>query len=84
MDMITLGLDPDQYLSPIPRSIGAGSHTTMSLEDFFGHADASTLGNQFSDPHPKRITLKLSSRDKENSLFHFKVVLMEIIISILS
>ena len=52
--------DADQYLSPIPRGIGAGGHATMSLEDFFGHADASTLGNQFSDAS-ERITLALSA-----------------------
>ena len=53
-------LDANQYLSPIPRSAGVGSHTTMSLEDFFGHADASVLGNQFSDAS-ERITLAASA-----------------------
>ena len=32
--------DAEEYLSVIPDSAGVGSHTTMSLEDFYGHTDA--------------------------------------------
>ena len=52
--------DAEQYLSPIPTSAGNGSHTTMSIENFSGHADASLLGSQFSDASEK-ITLALSA-----------------------
>ena len=41
--------DVIQYLSPIPTSAGAGNNVTMSLGDFFGHADASSLGATFAN-----------------------------------
>ena len=49
-----------QYLGPIPNAGSAGNNITMSLEDFFGHTDASTLGSTFSDGTEK-ITLALSN-----------------------
>jgi len=52
--------DANEYLAPIPTSAGAGSHTTMSLEDFFGSSDASVTGDTYSDGTEK-ITLVLSS-----------------------
>ena len=51
-------IDANEYLAPI-NSFGDGSHLTMSLEDQSGHADASTLGDTFSDASEK-ITLALS------------------------
>ena len=36
--------DSQQYLKPLPTSAVAGNNITMSLEDCFGHSDASTLG----------------------------------------
>jgi len=50
--------DAEEYLAPI-NSFGDGSHVTMSLEDQLGHADASTLGDVYSDASEK-ITLALS------------------------
>jgi|ETNmetMinimDraft_21_1059911.scaffolds.fasta_scaffold01615_9 hypothetical protein len=50
--------DAEEYLAP-HNSFGNGSNTTMSLEDFNGHADASTLGTTYSDGTEK-ITLDLS------------------------
>ena len=38
-----------QYLAPLPASAGNGSNITMSLEDSFGHNDASTLGATFAN-----------------------------------
>ena len=38
-----------QYLAPIPASAGNGSNVTMSLEDSFGHNDASTLGATYAN-----------------------------------
>ena len=52
--------DANEYLAPIPTSAGAGNHTTMSIEDFFGSADASVTGDTYSDGTEK-ITLTLSS-----------------------
>jgi len=52
--------DNIQYLGPIPNAGSAGNNITMSLEDFLGHADASTLGSTFSDGTEK-ITLALSN-----------------------
>lgn len=50
--------DAGEYLAP-NNSFGNGSNTTMSLEDFNGHTDASTLGDTYSDGTEK-ITLTLS------------------------
>jgi len=41
-------VDSQQYLKPLPASAGAGNNVTMSLEDAFGHSDASTLGTTYS------------------------------------
>jgi phage tail sheath protein FI len=51
--------DIEEYLAPI-NSFGDGANTTMSLEDYNGHADASTTGDTYSDGTEK-ITLVLSS-----------------------
>ena len=51
-------LDANEYLTPI-NSFGAGANVSMSIEDFNGNADASTLGDTFSDASEK-ITLALS------------------------
>ena len=48
-----------QYLRKAPAAATVGNNVTMSLEDQFGHADASTLGTTFSDASEK-ITLALS------------------------
>ena len=53
-------VDSREYLGPIPNAGSAGNNITMSLEDFFGHADASTLGSTFSDASEK-VTLALSN-----------------------
>jgi len=50
--------DAGEYLAP-NNSFGNGSHATMSIEDFNGSADASTLGSTYSDGTEK-ITLALS------------------------
>ena len=50
--------DAKQYLAP-NNSFGNGGHATMSLENQDGHADASTLGDTYSDASEK-ITLALS------------------------
>jgi hypothetical protein len=50
--------DAEQYLAPI-NNFGSGNHTTMSIEEFSGHADASTLGDTFSDASEK-VNLTLS------------------------
>ncbi|MBC8428386.1 phage tail sheath subtilisin-like domain-containing protein [bacterium] len=52
--------DADQYLASIPDSAGSGNHTTMSLEDFNGHDDASVTGDTYSSGS-QNITLTLSS-----------------------
>ena len=41
--------DNQAYLKPLPTSAGVGSNVTMSLEDSFGHNDASTLGATFAN-----------------------------------
>ncbi len=43
-----LNSDNRQYLAPVPTSAGIGSNVTMSLEDMFGSADASTLGTPYA------------------------------------
>tara|TARA_B100000214_G_scaffold360168_1_gene322310 strand:- start:61 stop:2475 length:2415 start_codon:yes stop_codon:yes gene_type:complete len=40
--------DSQQYLAPTPTSAGNGNNVTMSLENCFGHNDASVLGAQYS------------------------------------
>ena len=40
--------DSQQYLAPTPTSAGNGNNVTMSLENCFGHNDASVLGSQYS------------------------------------
>jgi len=50
--------DAGEYLAP-NNSFGNGSHATMSIEDFNGSADASTLGSTYSDGTEK-VTLILS------------------------
>ncbi len=52
--------DAAQYCAPVPSSAGSGGHVTMSLEDFFGNADASSTGDTYSDGTEK-ITLALSN-----------------------
>jgi len=53
-------VDSREYLGPIPNAGSAGNNITMSLEDFYGHADASTLGSTYSDASEK-VTLALSN-----------------------
>ena len=53
-------VDNREYLGPIPNAGSAGNNITMSLEDFYGHADASTLGSTYSDASEK-VTLALSN-----------------------
>jgi len=50
--------DTVEYLAP-NNAFGDGSHTTMSIEDFNGSSDASTLGDTYSDGTEK-VTLALS------------------------
>ena len=50
--------DAGEYLGPV-NSFGDGANKSMSLEDFNGHADASTLGTTYSDASEK-VTLVLS------------------------
>ena len=50
--------DAEEYLAPI-NSFGDGSNVSMSLEDQLGHADASTLGDTYSDGS-ELVTLALS------------------------
>ena len=52
-------VDNRQYLGSIPNAGSAGNNITMSLEDFYGHTDASPLGSTYSDGTEK-ITLALS------------------------
>jgi len=52
--------DNEQYLSPIPVGSGNGNNVTMSLEDQSGNADASVLGDTYSDAS-ENITLTLSA-----------------------
>ena len=51
--------DAEQYLAPV-NSFGDGAHKSMSLEDQLGHADASTLGDTYSDGS-EFVTLALSN-----------------------
>jgi len=51
--------DAEQYLAPV-NSFGDGAHKSMSLEDQLGHADASTLGDTYSNGSQK-VTLTLSN-----------------------
>jgi hypothetical protein len=53
-------VDSREYLGPIPNAGASGNNVTMSIENFFGHADASTLGSTFSDATEK-VTLALSN-----------------------
>ena len=50
--------DIQQFLAPA-NGFGDGANMSMSLEDMLGHADASTLGDTFSDATEK-VTLALS------------------------
>ena len=50
--------DAEQYLAPL-NSFGGGNHTSMSIEDMDGHADATTLGGTVSTGSEK-VTLALS------------------------
>ena len=50
--------DAEQYLAP-NNSFGNGAHTTMSIEDFYGSDDASSLGTTYSAGNEK-VTLGLS------------------------
>ena len=46
--------DNSEYLSPLPSSgTGFGSNVTMSLENCFGHNDASTLGSTYASGSQK-------------------------------
>ena len=46
--------DNSEYLSPLPSSgTGFGSNVTMSLENCFGHNDASTLGATYANSSTK-------------------------------
>jgi hypothetical protein len=51
--------DNKQYLAPLPSGAGSGSNVSMSLEDMFGNADASTLGSTYSGA-ADLVTLALS------------------------
>ena len=52
--------DNRQYLAPVPFNASVGNNATMSLEDMFGHDDASELGGTFADGNT-RITLSNSA-----------------------
>lgn len=53
-------VDNREYLASVPTSAGVGNNVSMSLEDMYGSADASTLGDTYSDASEK-ITLTLSN-----------------------
>ena len=63
--------DAKMYLAPTPNNAGAGNHTTMSLEDFNGSADASTTGDTYSDGTEK-ITLTLSNIKQRKFVIPFQ------------
>jgi hypothetical protein len=51
--------DSKQYLAPLPAASAVGNNVSWSLEDYYGHKDASTLGGTYSDGTEK-VTLALS------------------------
>jgi hypothetical protein len=53
--------DNKQYLSPISNTAATGNNVSMSLEDMFGHADASNLGVTTYSDGSENITLSLSA-----------------------
>jgi hypothetical protein len=64
--------DAEQYLCPDGNTaFGNGSHTSMSIEDFFGHSDASTLGTTYSDGTEK-VTLALSHMKQRKFVVPFQ------------
>ena len=64
--------DSQQYLKPLPTSAAAGNNVTMSLEDCFGHSDASTLGTTYSSG-----TENLSLSDSDYRQLKFQVPFQE-------
>lgn len=52
--------DIEEYLAPYPADVGSGANTTMSLEDYFGHDDASTTGDTYASGS-QYITLTISN-----------------------
>ena len=40
--------DNSNYLAAVPYNLGTGNNVTMSLEDNFGHDDASVLGSKYT------------------------------------
>jgi len=63
--------DANEYLSPLPSSAGAGSHTTMSLEDFNGTAEIKPSTETFSNAAEK-VTLDLSHIDQRRFVVPFQ------------
>jgi len=51
--------DSKQYLAPLPAASAVGNNVSWSLEDYYGHVDASTLGGTYSDG-TELVTLALS------------------------
>ena len=51
--------DSKQYLAPLPAASAVGNNVSWSLEDYYGHKDASTLGGTYSNGTEK-VTLALS------------------------
>ena len=64
--------DSQQYLKPLPTNADVGNNITMSLEDCFGHSDASTLGTTFSSG-----TENLSLSDSDYRQLKFAVPFQE-------
>jgi len=63
--------DANEYLCPIPNSVGSGNHTTMSLEDFNGTDSIKPSSETFSSASEK-VTLLLSHIDQRKFVVPFQ------------
>jgi len=64
--------DNQEYLAPSPTSVGTGLNAVFSLENMYGHADASQIGADTYSNGSQAITMTLSAKEQRKFLVPFQ------------
>jgi len=64
--------DNQQYLAPSPASAGNGINVVFSLENMYGHSDASEIGADTYSDGSEAITMTLSAKEQRKFVVPFQ------------
>jgi len=64
--------DNQEYLAPSPTSVGTGLNAVFSLENMYGHADASEIGADTYSNASQAITMTLSAKEQRKFVVPFQ------------